>query len=289
MGLCSVLPRTLTWRDVSLSVGLVGNLIVSKSHRSPFAAVSLIRAVRQLVVDGEIDLLLGVPVARAARVVVGLRFRQLGTWRTYTIVSRSARALRRRFGVAGVPAAPLVDALAWTYQRLRRPAITPCRVDELSATELESASFDGWSSPADRICQRSSPSFLRWRFLDMPVHRYRVLGVYRAGTELNGYAVARVEGDTATIVDSGVNGRSLGQAECILAVVDALGSEAGVVSVRILDRTVLADELRHHGFVARRPDRERTYLVALARDDGPAQDALAEVHRWNLFSGFNDV
>ncbi len=76
---------------------------------------------------------------------------------------------------------------------------------------------------------------------------------------------------------------------CVLRGRDALGSEGGVVSVRILDRTVLADELGHHGFVARRPDRERTYRIGLARDDGPAQDALAEVHRWNLFSGFNDV
>jgi len=294
-GLCSVTIRGLRFGTMAVRAGVAGNLLVGRGSGTYLGAFSLVRALKSLVNEKEIDILLGIPNQLAHPVFSRLGFTTIDHWTTYAQISESRDLLSFNFGLLGRVASPLVDLAAAARRGLShwgQAAFSRFRAIELSESELNKVRFEDWPSPHRRFLSASTGEYLKWRFLRTPSQEYSMVALVSPKYEVCGYLVLRCSPGRIWVADCGVDHRQLTEAAAILCFCHDRRALGSTVWVPTLTSDVLSSELSFCGFT-RMPAQWGGYpdfsLLAYWRPDHSLAAAFAEPTSWKLFSGFNDV
>lgn len=298
VGICSVSPRELRWPPGRLRAGVLGNLLVDRDHRKTLAAIELVRAAQALVSRNELDVLLGTPKnERVRQLVLRLGFAPLGAWDTCALIFRSRALLKPRLRWVGTALSPLVDVWAASkrlYATGGRRNYAKYQVRELEQADIESLDVSSWCAPDCRFTGQPSPAFLRWRFVDAPVRRYRVLGLAEApSSTICGYVIVTSESRRIRVWDCRTDAARLSESTALLTVAQHGRGNGDILSVSVLAASPVCSDLQGLGFV-RCPSfwglsGESPQLVGYWSPDHPLAKELAKPENWNLFVGFNDV
>jgi hypothetical protein len=292
-GLISVTVRTLRFDNKLIRAGVTGNLMVDRASGIYFGASSLVRASQDLVQDGSLDLLLGIPNEYSQAVFQRLKFFTLDRWRTYAMLFRSTQLLRSRFGFRGMLASPLVDfyasarRLVSRYRRIRQ-----FQIEDLGEHHLAELQGKPWLHSGDRIKLDATPDYLNWRFLRHPSRHYQIKGVRAPSGALCGYVAVRHAAGRAWVVACEVDRSVLTEAESIASLCRTDGSHRDSVWVACLGSGTLSQTLNPYGFLpvsaslGGYPDYP---LVGFWRSDHPLAGQFSRSSSWDLLTGFNDI
>ncbi len=293
-GLCSVTIRLLQFGNTMLRAGISGNLLVDRTNGMYHGALDLVRAMKSLVTDGEIDILLGIPNALAQPVFARVGFQEIGRWQTHACLHRSRDLLRSRFGVAGTLASPLVDFCAATRRAFAGWSHTPAsrlNVREIAEDELGKIPFENWVRPGDRIEAHLAPDYLKWRYLRNPADRYALAGIEASG-ELCGYLTLRRLPRRVWITDCAVDRHRISEADAILGFCRDHRLSGSTAWITHLRSSSLSTQLSSYGFIPVPPSAggyPDYRLVGFWRPDHPLSETFSREDGWNLFPGCNDV
>lgn len=292
VGICSVFPRTLRWGGVELSAGVPGDLLVDSHHRASLGAFGLLRSVQSLIVRKELDVLVGIPSTHVLLLTERLGFRRIGVWESYSLIANSKEALRSRFGGVGAAMSPLVDGAFALLRTALCPALPRYVVAELSRDEVERLHTQDWLCPERCFVSHVSARFLRWRFLNSPLAKYRIFGVTdRQTSKFCGYVAGIESTDKLAIHDCRTDRRVLREADALVSVFRHCKSEGRMFTVESLRSSTTARQLRAMGFVRLPPRRghESPWLVGYWRPDHWLAAEFGRPSSWSVFRGFNDV
>lgn len=295
-GVCSVTTREFRFGEMTLMVGVLGNFLVDKDMRKYFGAVRLVKAAKSLVDSGEFDILLGLPNQLAQPLLLRLGFQHIDSLQTQAQVFRSSDALRYRFGPLGAFASPIVDsfsALRRLFSAWPRTVRMPLRILELSEDQLAHISTTSWSPPAETFVLQSSGAFLRSRFFQDPVKRYRGFAIVDAvAGDACGFLIAAAAAGRLHISACSTDSRRLSETEAILAFCSYQVARGSTVWVTTLQGSRLFEQLSRCGSY-RVPGSfggwSRTPLVGYWKTAHPLAEHFGRGRSWSLLVGFNDV
>lgn len=294
-GLCSVTLRDLQFGTTKLRAGIAGNLVMDRSLGAYLGPFSLVHAMKSLVTDGEIDILLGIPNELAQPVFSRVGFSVIGGWTTYVQISKSRDLLKFYFGRPGKIVSPLVDLGAATVRSLshwRQNKLSHFRVRDLSEMELRQVRFEEWPYLWHRFQSSVTSEYLIWRFLRDPLQKFSIVAIVSAKNDVCGYLVLRQSPGRIWIADCGVDHRRLSETAALLCFCRDRRALNCTVWVPTLGAGELSQQLSGCGF-AKVPAAMGGYpdfsLVAYWRPDHPLASSFVQSTRWHLFPGFNDV
>ncbi len=295
VGLCSVTLRTLRYGSTAVRAGVAGNLVMDRSCGAYLGPFSLVNAMKSLIADGEIDILLGIPNELAQPLFSRSGFHAIDRWTTHVQISKSRDLLNFYFGRPGKAASRLVDLGAAAKRSLSHWAQARCscfRVVDLPELELHTVRFEEWPSLWHRFQNRVTSEYLAWRFLRFPVQEFSIVAIVTPQYEVCGYLVLRRSPGRIWIAECGVDHRRLSETDAILCFCHDPRALDSTVWIPTLSSGSLPQELSGCGF-ATMPHGMGGYpdfsLVAYWRPDHPLAGAFAQSTSWHLFSGFNDV
>jgi hypothetical protein len=294
-GLCSVTIRRLRFGTMAVRAGVAGNLFVDRGRGMYLGAFSLVDALKSLVNEKQIDILLGIPNQLAYPVFSRLGFNTIDRWTTYAQISRSRDLLSFHFGLPGRLASPLVDLAAAARRGLSdwvQADFSRFSVIELPESELSKVRFEDWPSPRQHFLNEATSEYLKWRFLLTPSQEYSIVALVSPECEVCSYLVLRYSPGRIWVADCGVDPRQLTEAAAILCFCHDRRALGSTIWVPTLASDVLSAELSLSGFT-RMPAKWGGYpdfsLLAYWRPDHPLAGAFAQPTSWKLFPGFNDV
>lgn len=292
VGYIALYRRRYRIGGVELQVGVPGNLIVHRDHRTGLVGPRLVRLPRTEVNNGAFDMVVAFANPAAHPLFEKLGFHGLGRMHVYTDVRRCGPPLRRRLKVP-TPIGPVLDSALRVrrvlYRRHQRRGMSGMQVRRLSAHDFLEADRSHWKQPSDRLVANHSGPYMVRRFVECPLDDRQVYGlVDETSGALEAYVVA--QGTTRVRVwECQSNRDRLDEAAAISRVADAL-PEAETIHVPVLPDSLLADELRSLGFIRREPTDyvERTTSIdAYWLPSHPLAPELADTRRWNLWFGSN--
>jgi rhodanese-related sulfurtransferase len=294
-GLCSVVPRTFRFGDKPVRAGLVGNLMVDKDIRA-IGGLALLRSVQSLVLNKQLDILLGMPtLAPPRRLVLRMGFRPIASWQTYVQIFRSRAALYSRYGTAGAALSPLVDSIAAVRRRFsyfREGSTSNLTLEELTRHQVSRLAVESWPPLDGCFLAEFSAAMLDVRFLRQPVENYRVIGItHRPDNSIRGYLVLDCRRGRVIVCHCRTDPRMLSDADAVLTLCHGgrrYGETVGVITLR---GSTLSSVLERWGFVslpASLGGCEHS-LLGFWRPDHPLAQYFDRPSRWNVFPGFSDV
>ncbi|HXY04541.1 MAG TPA: hypothetical protein VEI49_13295 [Terriglobales bacterium] len=295
LGLCSVTIRNLSFGTLHVRAGIAGNLVVDRTRGAYLGPFSLVNAMKCLVNDSEIDVLLGIPNDLACPVFSRLDFKIIDRWTTYVQIAKSRDLLSCHFGRPGIAASAIVDWAAAAMRGLshwQQVKSSGLRVIELTETELARVRFEEWPSAWHRFQTVATSDYLKWHFLRSPMNDFTAVGIVSPKYEVLAYLVLRTSRGRIWIADCGADHRRLTETLAILCFCHDRRALAGTVWIPTLSSGAFAQQLASCGF-AKMPTAMGAYpdfpLVGFWRPDHPLADAFSQPSSWHLFSGFNDV
>ncbi|HTR56291.1 MAG TPA: hypothetical protein VMJ10_36710 [Kofleriaceae bacterium] len=269
IGCAGIGSRSIYLGDRRVHVGLFADLAVDRNHRTGLPALRLVGAIVRHAA-ASCELAYGFPNAKALAVFKRAGCHELGAMTRYVRVLRSRAYLERVLGdgmvrgaVAGVADFALSAAARFSARR--------------APDELELCWLDDFDERFDRLFERArvrhaivsdrGAAVLRWRFLRVPDHAYRICALRGRDGELHAYAVVQIDAGTAAIAD--MLARDDDALDALLRrLVFALdGEKCASVGFRFLGNREMRRILARHRFVAR--DTTRSVVVspgAVARD-----------------------
>ena len=294
-GLCSVTLRSLQFGNTRLNAGIAGNLVVDRSLGAYLGPFSLVNAMKAMVTDGEIDILLGIPNESAQPIFSRVGFHVIDRWTTQLHIHKSKELLKFYFGGPGKLVSPLVDLGAATVRKIsqwKQSQHSHFRVRDLSEQELRRVRFEEWPFLWHRFQNSVMSEYLIWRFLRDPVREFSVVAIVSSKNDVCGYVVLRRSPGRIWIADCGVDHRQLSETAAILCLCHDRRALNCTVWVPTLAAGELSRQLSECGF-AKVPAAMGGYpdfpLVAYWRPDHPLASSFAQSKLWQLFPGFNDV
>ena len=262
IGCVGIGSRWLHLGDRRVRAGRFADLAVDRNHRTGLPALRLVDAiVRHAAVSCE--LAYGFPNVKAVAVFKRAGCHELGTMTRYVRVLRSRAYLERALGhgvflaaVAGVADFGLSAAARFSARRVP-DELELCRLDDFD--ERFDRLFEVARTRHAIVSDRGA-DVLRWRFLRVPDHAYRICALRDRDGELHAYAVVRTEAGIAEIAD--MLARDDDALDALLRrLVCALDRE-GCASVcfGFLGNSEIRRALARHRFVAR--DTARSVVVS---------------------------
>ena len=295
VGMCSVVPRTFRISTTLVRAGVAGNLLVDAESRNTLVVLHLLRATKALVLEDQVDVLLGTPNKLPQTVAVRMGFHQIDHWRTYAQIFHSRQPLRYRYGWLGTLASPGLD-IAAALCRLRsnwygRNPRARFRMTRLAESRLEEIADEAWTDADHCLKLQSSAAFLHWRFNSAPHKSYQLLGLDPANGGLCGYLAVHPVAGRVHVCECRTDARRLSEADAILQLCHDKHFREATVWVTTLRGSHLAQRLADWGFVPVPPSFGGCALALLGfwRSDHHLAHYFAQPSCWNTFVGFNDV
>jgi hypothetical protein len=295
LGLCSVTIRAMRFGNIPVRAGVAGNLLVDRNRGAYLAAFSLVNAIKSLVHDHEIDVLLGIPNELAQPVFSRLGFSVIARWTTYVQVVKSRDLLRFHFGASGALASPLVDWAAALKRGLcgwQGTNNSGFRVIQLAEHEVSQIRCDEWPFPADRFRLIADGEYLKWRFARAPSHEFHLVGIVSSLGKICAYLVVRSAGGRIWIADCAADHKQLTEVETMQCFCKDARARNSTVWIPVLSSTTFSRQLPKSGLIkisSRRGGYPDFPLVGYWRTDHPLAHAFGQPSSWELLSGFNDV
>jgi hypothetical protein len=295
VGLCSVVPRIFRYGDTPVRAGVVGNLMVDKDSRA-IGAVALVRSVQSLVLNRQLDILLGMPTAeRPRRLVLRMGFRTIAGWQTYVQIFRSRVALYARHGTACAALSPLVDLAAKLRRRFSsfgEASIASLQLKELTREEVTRLQVESWPSVDGCFLADFSAQMLEAHFLRQSRENYCVIGIVDGEeNSVRGYLVVDCRRGRVIVCHCRTDRRKLSEADAIFTLCRdgrRYGETLGVVTLR---GSILSSVLARSGFIPLPPQfgGSEQALLGFWRPDHPLAKWFGLPACWNVFPGFNDL
>jgi hypothetical protein len=295
LGLCSVTIRTMRFGTTPVSAGIAGNLLVDRGRGAYLGAFWLVNAIKSLVDDSEVDLLLGIPNELAQPVFARCGFSVIDRWATFVQVANSRDLLSFHFGRSGMLASRVIDWTAMAKRRLSHwhdAKNSGFRVIDLSENEVNRATLEHWASPSHELRVIASGEYLKWRFMRAPAQVFSVAAISSAEQEICGYLVVRNSRGRIWIVDLQADHRQLTELEAMLCFCSDRRALASTVWIPVLSSTRLSQGLATSGFIKIKPSvggYPEFPFVGYWRTNHPLARAFGQPSSWHLLSGFNDV
>jgi hypothetical protein len=294
-GLCSVTLRDLQFGATALRAGIAGNLIIDRSLGAYLGPFALVNAMKSIVTEREIDILLGIPNELAQPVFSRLGFHSIDGWSTHVQISKSRELLNFYLGKSGKLISPLVDfgaAARRRFSQWRKKDDSHFRITTLSEQELQKVQFEEWPFLWHRFQNRATSEYLIWRFLREPFRQFSIAAIVAGNYQVCGYLVVCHSPGRIWIMDCGVDHRRLSEMVAILCFCRDHRARNCTVWIPTLRAGELSQQLSDSGF-AKVPSSMGGYpdfsLVGYWRPDHPLASFFAQPSAWQLFSGFNDV
>lgn len=294
-GICSVTVRPLQFGATSIRAGVAGNLLLDRTSRIYLGAFSLVRAMKSLVINKDVDVLLGVPNRLSQPIFVRLGFQTVGRWETHVQIFHSRDLLRSRFGSFGSLASPLADVGAVIRRSVSgwsKADYSGFRVLKVDESEIHGLPLEDWAAPEGRLVIRPSVEYLKMRFLRDPIHQCQMAAIVASGGNRCGYLVLRPVKGRVWVTDCRVDHQQLSDATAILCFCHEVWAQDSTVWITHLRSASLSKQLGSGGFIPVRrwmggnPDLP---LVGFWLTDHPLASTFSQPNSWNLFPGFNDV
>ena len=293
-GLCSVTPRVLRYGSTAIRAGVAGNLLIDHTKRPYMGALGLIRSMKQLVVSGELDVLLGIPNHLSEPMFLRLGFQVIDRWATHAFILKSCTLLQSHFGWLGMAVSPFVDFYAAAMRaanRKSKPSRDSFRVEDLAIDQLSTLRAEDWQVPACRIVQDVSEDYLRWRFLEDPIRRHTISSIIASSGKPCAYVVLRHYPERSWIVDCSVDHAQVDEATAISLVCEAKKARSSIW-IAHLPSLSWSSQLTSHAFIHMRPSiggYPDFPLVAFWLPTHALAQTFSRAESWRLFTGFNDV
>jgi predicted N-acetyltransferase YhbS len=290
VGHIGVYRRTFRFGDVTLRVGVPGNLFAHPQWQSTIVGVRLVMFLRSLVQRGEFDAILGFGNEVANRMLANFGFAQLGTMHTYVDVRDVEPLLRRRNPVLTMMA-PLINTVTSVRRDLKAPRraerSTNLEVRQLTPEQILEIDRSHWA-PTNRLVAWDSNRFLAQRYLMEPQTSRAVHGLFNPSTDtIEAYVVS----DSTTRIkvwDCQVNPITIDPPSAIAAVATASWPNAETIQAPTIPQTRLARDLVAAGFFDRRSEdltEANTYVSAYWLPTSPHAAVLSDPSSWNIWIG----
>jgi hypothetical protein len=289
VGHIGVYRRNFRVDDVTLRVGVPGNLFTHPDWQKSIVGVRLVMFLRSLVQNGEFDAVIafGNPIANG--MFARFHFDQLGPMHTYVDLRDAKPVLRRRNRAFTVLAPPLnlsASVRRGLKSRLRGARRSKLRVSKLTPDQVLHLDRSHWAPPS-RVVAWDSNRFLLQRYLMEPGAPRHIYGLFDPLTaSLESYVVT----DTTSrikIWDCQVNPATIDPPSAIAAVVSQWPN-AETVLVSTLPNSRLARDLVQAGFIDREfvdSNESTTLLSTYSLPGNPHAGALRDPARWNIWLG----
>jgi hypothetical protein len=294
-GLCSVVPRTLRFGDTLVRAGVMGNLMVDKGSRG-IGGLALLRSAQSLVLNGQLDILLGMPTAALPiKMIQHLGFRIIGAWQTYLQIFHSRVALCARYGTAGAVLSPAVDLIAGLRRRIssfHRASVFNLTLEDLNCSETCRLAIENWPPLNGHFLAEYSATMLGSRFLREPLGNYRLIGVVdREDKIIRGYLIVESRRGRVIVWHCRTDVRALSERDAILSLCRHGRSYADTFGVITLRGSTLSSTLESSGFVSLPPvlGGAEHSLFGFWKPDHPLARYFQVPSSWNVFPGFSDV
>lgn len=283
-GFVSVLERHFRMGGTHISAGVSADLLIAESARSLGSALTLIRATHEEVIEGRCDVLLARGNENSSRLIDRLGYVSLGTWQSHHCFNRSRAKLRRKWGLPGAAASPIVDAWSKVTRGRRRPD------PELELKLLDPGQVPGIDTRDWRrrscISVDYPPEELVWRYHEDPRTPTDLWALRSTdGTIRAIFAVSEPRSGELFIRDLQADQRHLSDHQAIRLAVDQLDCDS--ITLQLLNQSPLASKLSAFGFLhipaAGRP------VMGYWRPDHPLADSFADATQWCLLPGYYDI
>jgi hypothetical protein len=294
-GLCSVVPRNLRFGDEVVRAGVVGNLMVDPDSRA-LGGLALVRALQSLVLNGQLDILLGMPTtAPPRRLVLRMGFRTIAAWQTYAQIFRSRVALYARYGAAGAALSPLVDLMAGLrrqFSAFNDASTAGLELEELTPDQMTRLPVESWPALDGCFVTDFSAAMLEARFWQQPRANYRLIGiVHRQDKSVRGYLGVGCQRGRVIVCHCRTDLAKVSEADAIFTLCRdgrRYGEILGVVTLR---GSILSRVLEKSGFIPLSPKFGGTEqsLLGFWRPDHPLAQYFGVPARWNVYPGVNDL
>jgi hypothetical protein len=290
VGHIGVYRRTFRFGNVTLRVGVPGNLFAHPEWQKTIVGVRLVMFLRSLVQRGEFDAVIGFGNQIANAMLARFTFAQFGAMHTYVDV-RDVRPLLRRRNRAFAVVAPLFNlatsARRGVKSRLRAGERPELRVRELTPDQVLQLDRSHWAPP-NRLVAWDSNRFLAQRYLLEPRASRRMHGLFDPSTgSLEAYVIS--ESTTRVKVwDCQVNPSVIDPPSAIATVTAANWPNAETILVPTLPQTQLARDMIAAGFLERRSGdltEENTYVSAYWLPNSPHAAIFGDPSVWNIWIG----
>ena len=282
--------RPLKLRNKFTAAGVACDLAVDKGHRFLQPAVMLERAVMSSA-DAQLQILYGIPNMVSASIMKYVGYREYCPVHRYARVLRVSHYLRRfaKFSEKLPAMEKMADRAFSALQSIRRSRdkavvqVLPTfdeRFDEL---------WSRLSSEHSTLTIRDR-HFLKWRYLDCPLHQYKTLGLLTEdGSNLLGYLIYYVEDSSAHCADLCAAGGAE-DLQCLLFSWAALAYNDGLASLSIsCSDAALATNLLRQGFSRRSVQFMGQFTGQFAGKPGrkPPREQCKALLTHERFSGMN--
>ncbi len=295
LGVCSVTVRNMRFGATAIRAGIAGNLMVDRSRGAYLGPFSLVNAMKSLVNQREIDVLLGIPNTMAYPVFTRVGFTVIDHWNTYVQVAKSRELLRHHLGWAGIVASPIADLAAAVKRGVSHwPELKSSgfRVMDMSENELSRVRFEEWPSSWHRFQVAATSGYLKWRFLRASMQEFNIVAIVSPQYEVCAYLVIRSSPGRIWIADCGANHQHMTESAAILCFCHDRRALSSTVWIPTLSSGIFAEQLSNSGF-SKMPAPMGAYpefsLMGYWRADHPLAKAFSRPASWHVFSGFNDV
>lgn len=283
VGSAGLVGRSFFADEHPLRAALLADIAVDRPHRTLLPAMSLVRSARRTALDN-FDFAYGYPNKAAAGVFLRCGYRKLGALTRYALVLHYEKYVRR-FLNTPVLCQAASTALDIGQLGLRAPrSLRALRRYRLEWPKPLDARFDRlWEGarPFYSLLAKRDVAFLRWRFVEHPEHRVRIVALTtrNRAREIRAYAALDRNEDTVCIRDL------FGYPDSIGPLLDRLIMRytiQGIASLSMcyLGSDVIVDILRSRGFRPRESERDVVYDTG--KSAGRYADIIADVQSWHL-------
>lgn len=294
-GIVSVSVRKMRWEGTPILAGVAGNLLIDRKQGLYYGASTLVSAMKSLVVQGDLDVLLGIPNDKAYPVFARAGFREVDRWATHASLYHSHDILPSDFRVMRILAIPFVGLAALTCRAIgkqMRTSVSGLAIRSMTEDELSGLPLETWLGRTSVISMSASVEYLKSRYLRCPGRAYSVVAVVDDQGRACGCLCLRHSPRRIWITDCFVDRTRISEATAVLALCGAWKPGDQTIWVAHLRSSEMSAQLSAAGLipVSSRFGGYPDYpLVAFWKPEHPLGGVFSQPCSWQILPGFNDI
>lgn len=282
IGLSAAFPRRVTSAGANVPGYVLGDFCIHPDYRSLGPALALQRTTLEDLSSEGSGFVFDFPSNSMLAIYKRLRVETSATMIRYAKPLRANRQIRRRIpnqlAARGLAAAANV-ALRVRDAGLRRSSAWAIEEETKLCGEEFTRAAQQWSARIG-TCPVRTADYLKWRFLQHPQRRYRLLTA-RKESELCGFLIYHLEGEDAVIVDLLAEADGAFKALLVEAIEMARGHRVHTLSVPFLPSQAGRYLLEDCGF----EPRESSPVILLNLPWSAKNQGNLDANRWYLTHG----
>ncbi len=279
-GMISVMPKLLVYQDNVIRAGIMGDLVVAKKYRVFGPALSLVKAVISSMENFDLAFIYTIPNPDSEALIRRAGFRVIGDL-LHLVKPIDVKYYFERYQ-KGMTAALPQSLLKLGVKLISRDTyVSAAGVKELAQVGGEFPwSGEITASAKTSISAYRTPAYLKWRFFDNPLSKFRMITVNNAqDTDLKGYLIFTLVEGRIHIYDIYCIDRSVGL-KLIKGITRIAERENCVgIYIRLIEHNPLLNMLEKCRFI----DTKDTACILVY------SKRYVDLSDWDFFSGDRNI